>query len=311
MDVIHILPPTKSGGGSMPFPVKRWAAPVFLLTLAAPFAGSSDAAYHAVERVTNTLMSAAAGITVFERKVRDATARTPAPRVRVAQSGDDWIETLRNGSYWKQSRDTRRGSRSARREKRNREQRSREVRSREEERQTARSSSGSRTADRPLSSSGTYSVTKVVIAAHTASLPRRGSGEAYRTVCVRMCDGYYWPISFATDSADLARDSAKCEQSCSMPAKLYYAPMLGEASELVDLDGQPYTRLGTAFQFRVRYNPSCKCRAHPWETDAQERHKTYAVTEGTAVVEELGSTSAAAQAPAAGPASNDASAKQN
>lgn len=261
----------------MPFPVRRWAAPVCVLVLAAAFAGGSDAAYHAAERVTNALMSAAADITAFERKARDAKARTPAPapRVRLAQSGEDWLDALRTGSYWKKSRETGRGGRSARREKRSR-----------EERKAARSSSGTRTADGPSSSSGTRAVAKVVIAAHTGSLPRRGNGEVYRTVCVRLCDGYYWPISFAADSADLARDSAKCEQSCSTPAKLYYAPMLGEAPELIDLNGQPYTRLGTAFQFRIRYNPSCKCRAHPWETEAQERHQTYAATESAAAVAE-------------------------
>jgi hypothetical protein len=247
----------------MSFPVRRWAAPVCVLVLAAPFAGGSDAAYHAAGRVTDALMSAAAQIAIFEKKASDVKASAPAPRVRLAQSGEDWIEALRTGSYWKKSRETGRGGRSPRREKRSR-----------EERKVARSSSGTRT------------VAKVVIAAHTGSLPRRGNGEVYRTVCVRLCDGYYWPISFAADSADLARDSAKCEQSCSMPAKLYYAPMLGEAPELVDLNGQSYTKLGTAFQFRVSYNPSCKCRAHPWETEAQVRHQTYAATESAAPVAE-------------------------
>ena len=241
----------------MPFPVRRWAVPVCMLALVAPFASGSDAAYHAAERLTGALMSAAADITAFERKASDAKASPPAPRVRLAQSGEDWLDALRTGSYWKKSRETGRGGRSARREKSSR-----------EERKAARSSSGTRTADRPSSSSGTHTVAKVVIAAHTGSLPRRSNGEVYRTVCVRLCDGYYWPISFATDSADLARDSAKCEQSCSMPAKLYYAPMLGEAPELVDLNGQPYTKLGTAFRFRVSYNPSCKCRAHLLETEA-------------------------------------------
>ena len=234
----------------MPFPVRRWAVPVCLLALAAPFA-SGDAAYHAAERVTDALMSAAADIAVFERKASDAAAGSAAPHVRVAQSGDDWIEALRSGSYWKNSRETSRSSRSAKREKSSKEMRG------------AAGPSGARS--------------KVALAAHTGSLPR-GNGEAYRTVCVRLCDGYYWPISFGAGSAEFSRDSATCEQSCSMPAKLYHAPVLGEAPELVDLNGQAYTKLGTAFQFRTTYNPSCKCRAHPWETEAQQRHRTYAVS---------------------------------
>lgn len=240
----------------MTFPVRRWAAPVCMLVLAAPFAGGSKAAYHAAERVTDGLMSAAADIKVFERKASDAKAKSPVPPVRVAQSGEDWLESLLTGSYWKKTREADRGSRRARREK------------------------SSRQVHRAEKQSGTRTSGKVALAKHTGSLPRR-SGETYRTVCVRLCDGYYWPISFAIDSSDLVRDGAKCEQSCSMPAKLYYAPVMGEAPELVDLNGQPYTRLGTAFQFRVSYNPSCKCRAHPWEPEALERHQAYAVPEAS------------------------------
>jgi len=268
----------------MSFPVRRWVAPACMLALAAPFAGGSDAAYHAAGRVTDALMSAAADITAFERKTSDVKGSSPAPRVRLAQSGEDWIDALRTGSYWKTSREMSRGGRSTRREKPSR-----------EERKAARSSSGTRT------------VSKVVIAAHTGSMPRRGNGEVYRTVCVRLCDGYYWPISAAIDSTNLTRDSAKCEQSCSMPAKLYYGPMLGEAPDLIDLNGQPYTTLRTAFQFRVSYNPSCKCRAHPWENEAQERHKAYAAREpDVPVAEEQVPAVAAVKAPgaAAGPASS-------
>ena len=264
----------------MPFPVRRWAAPVCMLALVAPFARGSDAAYDAGERVTEAFMSAAAGIAAFERKAIDAAAGSAVPRVRVAQSGDDWIEALRSGSYWKNSRETSRSSRSAKREK---------------------SSKEMRGAARP---SGARS--KVALAAPTGSLPRRGNGEVYRTVCVRLCDGYYWPISFGAGSAELPRDSATCEQSCSMPAKLYHAPVLGEAPELVDLHGQAYTKLGTAFQFRTTYNPSCKCRAHPWETEAQVRHRTYAATgPATPVAEEQVPAVAASHGPeaAAGPAS--------
>ena len=176
----------------MPFLVRRWAVPVCLLALAAPFA-SGDAAYHAAERVTEALMSAAADIAVFERKASDAAAGFAAPHVRVAQSGDDWIEALRTGSYWKNSRETPRSSRSAKREKSSKEMRG------------AAGPSGARS--------------KLALAAHTGSLPR-GNGEAYRTVCVRLCDGYYWPISFGAGSAEFSRDSppaskaAACRPSC-------------------------------------------------------------------------------------------------
>jgi hypothetical protein len=238
-----------------------------MLALAAPLAGS-NAAYRAAERVTDALMLAAADMRAVERKASDAKAKPPAPRVRLAQSGDDWLEALRTGAYWKKGRESS-SSRSVRRERASRE---------------------TRKAGRPPS--GTRTVGKVALAAHTASLPR-GNGEAYRTVCVRLCDGYYWPVSFATDTSELMRDSAKCEQSCGMPARLYYAPMLGEAPEMIDLNGQPYTKLGTAFQYRVKYNASCKCRAHPWEAEAQAKHQAYGASEPASVQEEKARQAAA------------------
>jgi len=44
-----------------------------------------------------------------------------------------------------------------------------------------------------------------------------------------------------------------------------------------DLQGQPYDQLKTAFLYRTEYLPDCKCQPHPWETEATERHRTYAM----------------------------------
>jgi hypothetical protein len=108
--------------------------------------------------------------------------------------------------------------------------------------------------------------------------PRQSYGNTYRTVCVRLCDGYYWPISYATSSNNLGRDGQKCESSCSSPAKLYYGRTSGtETEDLEDLSGQPYHRLKTAFRYRAQYEPSCKCKADPWSKEATDRHKMYAL----------------------------------
>ncbi len=88
----------------------------------------------------------------------------------------------------------------------------------------------------------------------------------YRTMCVRLCDGYYWPISFATRKDGLARDAGRCEQSCDGTAALYYYPNPGGALEdMISLRGITYKRLGTAFLYRSIYDARCKCRPHPWE----------------------------------------------
>jgi Protein of unknown function (DUF2865) len=99
----------------------------------------------------------------------------------------------------------------------------------------------------------------------------------YRTLCVRLCDGYYWPISFATGEDAFERDSKACARSCEQPAALYYhANPGGEPEQMVSLDGKPYTNLRTAFLYRTVYDPACKCRPHPWEAEAIERHRRYA-----------------------------------
>ncbi len=106
-------------------------------------------------------------------------------------------------------------------------------------------------------------------------------GNTYRTMCVRLCDGFYFPVSFATTKDNFERDAATCERNCggSTDAKLYtYRNPGGDVEDMEDLDGKPYKKLQTAFLFRTKYEASCKCRAHPWEDASQIRHKTYALS---------------------------------
>ncbi|HYD16230.1 MAG TPA: DUF2865 domain-containing protein, partial [Hyphomicrobium sp.] len=44
----------------------------------------------------------------------------------------------------------------------------------------------------------------------------------YRTVCVRLCDGYYFPVSFSTLPNHFQRDEEVCQSKCASPAELYY-----------------------------------------------------------------------------------------
>ncbi len=102
--------------------------------------------------------------------------------------------------------------------------------------------------------------------------------ETYATVCVRQCDGYYWPVSFATSSESFGRDERACQSSCNSPTRLYiYRNPGGSTESMQDLRGQPYSRTSTAFLYRTSYNESCKCKAHPWEKEAQDRHRLYAL----------------------------------
>jgi len=100
----------------------------------------------------------------------------------------------------------------------------------------------------------------------------------YRTVCVRLCDGYYWPISFATSPEYFERDAATCQRSCRSSARLFVYRNPGqEPEQMVDLSGRRYARLETAFRYRTIYDASCRCRPEPWEQEALDRHRMYAL----------------------------------
>jgi hypothetical protein len=85
----------------------------------------------------------------------------------------------------------------------------------------------------------------------------------YRTVCVRSCDGAYFPISFATVPGRFADDEKTCRALCpATEANLYSYRNPGEdMNAAVSTAGQPYTLLANAFKFRTEFNPTCSCKA--------------------------------------------------
>jgi hypothetical protein len=92
---------------------------------------------------------------------------------------------------------------------------------------------------------------------------------SYRTMCVRLCDGYYFPISFSTLESRFKEDEVKCQEQCAAPAELYYYRNPGEEVEqMVSLNGQRYTDLSTAFLNRKRYIKGCSCK--PQEYSAKD-----------------------------------------
>jgi hypothetical protein len=122
-----------------------------------------------------------------------------------------------------------------------------------------------------------------------------GRSGAYRTLCVRLCDGYYFPISFSASPDRFERDSRVCASQCGAQARLFVHPNPGGAIEdMRDLAGRPYSQLRTAFLYRTEYVPSCKCQPHPWEAAARDRHRLYAL----AAAAKRGNREAAKELPA-------------
>jgi Protein of unknown function (DUF2865) len=91
-------------------------------------------------------------------------------------------------------------------------------------------------------------------------------GGTVRTLCVRTCDGFYFPVSFSTTKDRFSKDAATCQSMCpGAEAKLYYHSIPDEEPEqMVDLAGTKYMSTPTAFQYRVngaRSTPGCSCQA--------------------------------------------------
>jgi hypothetical protein len=84
----------------------------------------------------------------------------------------------------------------------------------------------------------------------------------YRTLCVRLCDGYYFPVSFSTLPNHFQRDADVCQQQCAAPAELYYHQNPGGAVEqMVSASSQqPYTSLKSAWRYRKEFVQGCSCK---------------------------------------------------
>lgn len=95
--------------------------------------------------------------------------------------------------------------------------------------------------------------------------------STYRTICVRTCDGYYYPISFATVPGKFRDDERVCQRSCpAAEVVLYSHRNPGEdVNQAVSISNQqPYSALPAAFKYRQAFDSSCSCR-RPGESWAQ------------------------------------------
>ena len=86
---------------------------------------------------------------------------------------------------------------------------------------------------------------------------------SYRTLCVRTCDGYFFPISFNASQGRLKTDANVCKALCpAAETRLYYHSNPGqEAEQAVAADGTRdlLTRLPNAFRYRTEVVPDCTC----------------------------------------------------
>ncbi len=122
------------------------------------------------------------------------------------------------------------------------------------------------------------------------SAPSGQMGGTFRTICVRSCDGYYYPISFATTSDRFRDDEMTCQRMCpASEVSLYTYHNPGEeVAQAVSLSGRLYSELPTAFSYRKALNPACSCRkpGESWAEALKANGNDDTVVPGDVVVTE-------------------------
>lgn len=95
----------------------------------------------------------------------------------------------------------------------------------------------------------------------------------YRTVCVRLCDGFFFPVSFSTLPNHFGRDADQCQSRCAAPVELYYHQNPGaDIRQAVSVKAQtPYTNLKSAFKYTKEYVQGCSCKEAEYVPAAGEK----------------------------------------
>ena len=92
--------------------------------------------------------------------------------------------------------------------------------------------------------------------------PQQVPAGGFRTLCVRTCDGYYFPVSFSTSQARFPDDEQTCQKMCpASEAVLYTHHNPGEdVAQAVSSTGRVYKDLPNAFRYRRELVSACSCK---------------------------------------------------
>ena len=88
-------------------------------------------------------------------------------------------------------------------------------------------------------------------------------GSTFRTLCVRTCDGFFFPINFATVPARFGDDAQTCQRLCPASETMLFSHRNPgeEVDQAISVNGTLYTQLPNAFKYRQSFEASCSCRA--------------------------------------------------
>jgi hypothetical protein len=80
-------------------------------------------------------------------------------------------------------------------------------------------------------------------------------------ICVRDCDGGFFPITYSARGSDLDDLNALCKAMCpGADAKLYTQSHWKGLESAVSIDGEPYADHPNALKYQKSYDPACGCK---------------------------------------------------
>lgn len=96
----------------------------------------------------------------------------------------------------------------------------------------------------------------------------KSSGGGSRTVCVRMCDGYYFPLSRSSNSSRYVSEDGLCKKLCPNADTQLFTLSGEDIRNAYSISGQSYMSTPNALRYRKELVSSCSCRA-PGQSWAQ------------------------------------------
>ena len=82
-----------------------------------------------------------------------------------------------------------------------------------------------------------------------------------KAVCVRTCDGAFFPVSYSASQGRLGGLDDMCHALCpNADVSLYTYPPSGQIEQAVSLNGAKYMDLPNALKYRTSLDPTCTCK---------------------------------------------------
>jgi hypothetical protein len=96
----------------------------------------------------------------------------------------------------------------------------------------------------------------------------------YRTLCVRACDGYYFPIESQASSGRFRVDAAVCQSMYAEQgqAELFIQSGGSDVADATSMAGARYGDQPYAFLYRDRYAPACATQLHDGIAALKQRY---------------------------------------